>query len=101
MAEQLLVTQGYEGIYQLASFHPEYCFSGAETNDAANYTNRSPFPMLHLLRESSLEKALEHYPETENIPQHNVAFARDAGLDAMKARLDRCAERPDTTILDD
>ncbi|MFA6164637.1 MAG: DUF1415 domain-containing protein, partial [Methylobacter sp.] len=54
MAETLLIDQGYEGIYQLASFHPEYCFEGAEQDDPANYTNRSPYPMLHLLRESGI-----------------------------------------------
>ena len=50
LAEDLLVAQGYEGIYQIASFHPQYCFQGAEGDDAANYTNRSPYPMMHLLR---------------------------------------------------
>lgn len=93
MAEQLLVQQDYEGIYQLASFHPNYCFSGTETDDAANYTNRSPYPMLHLIRESSLKMALENYPDAEKVPERNIAFARAEGIDVMKARLDRCYEK--------
>ena len=90
IAEQLLTQQGYDGVYQMASFHPDYCFADATNDDAANYTNRSPFPMLHLLREASLEKALVSYPDPENIPKRNVDKAREIGFKAMKARLDRC-----------
>ena len=92
MSEQLLTQYEYEGIYQLASFHPNYCFAGSDDNDAANYTNRSPFPMLHLLRENSLEKALENYPDPEQIPNRNVEKARTLGLDIMKAKLDKCRD---------
>ena len=66
LAEELLEANGYEGVYQLASFHPQYIFGGAPVNDAANYTNRSVYPMLHLLREEQIEKALERYPNPEN-----------------------------------
>lgn len=90
MSEQLLTQYEYDGTYQLASFHPNYCFAGSDDNDAANYTNRSPFPMLHLLREDSLEKALENYPDPEQIPNRNVEKARTLGLDIMKAKLDKC-----------
>ena len=90
IAEQLLTQQGYDGVYQMASFHPHYCFSDASDDDAANYTNRSPFPMLHLLREKSLEKALLSYPDPENIPKRNVDNAREIGFEEMKAKLDRC-----------
>jgi hypothetical protein len=51
LAEQLLEKEGYEGIFQLASFHPDYRFAGTKADDAANYTNRSPYPILHLLKE--------------------------------------------------
>ncbi|MEI6745774.1 MAG: DUF1415 domain-containing protein, partial [Methylococcaceae bacterium] len=68
VAQDLLEAQDYEGIYQFASFHPKYCFEGADENDAANYTNRSPYPMLHLLRESSIDYALANYPNPEMIP---------------------------------
>ena len=90
IAEQLLIQQGYEGLYQLASFHPDYCFAESDSDDAANYTNRSPFPMLHLLRESNLEKAVANYPDAENISKRNVDNARALGFEAMKAKLDKC-----------
>lgn len=90
LAEALLLKQGYEGIYQLASFHPDYCFDGATSDDAANYTNRAPYPMLHLLREASLERALAHYPNPETIPARNVALTRQLGLAHMQALLAAC-----------
>ena len=90
LAEELLVTRGYRGVYQIASFHPEYCFQGSENNDAANYTNRSPYPMLHIIREASIEKVLEHYPEPEKIPQRNIEFSRSKGLSKMEKLLHDC-----------
>jgi len=90
LAETLLIQQGYEGIYQLASFHPNYCFEGAGQEDAANYTNRSPYPMLHLLREASLEQAVASYPDPENIPQRNIELTRKLGLAKMQALLAAC-----------
>ncbi|MFK5913425.1 MAG: DUF1415 domain-containing protein [Woeseiaceae bacterium] len=92
LAEQLLTAQGYDGTYQIASFHPEYVFQGSELDDAANYTNRSPFPMFHLLREASLEKAIENYPDADAIPERNIEFARKQGLDKMKALLQECID---------
>ena len=79
-AEQLLSKTGYNGIYQLASFHPDYCFAGSDENDPANYTNRSIFPMLHFLREDSVTAALENFPSPEKIPQNNIYFAEQKGL---------------------
>jgi len=79
LAQQLLHDQGYEGVYQLATFHPEYCFDGEADNDAANFTNRSPYPTLHILREASLEAALARYKDPESIPERNIQFARDKG----------------------
>ena len=90
LANQLLVTQGYEGIYELASFHPDYCFEGESIGDAANYTNRSPYPMLHLIREASLERALKAYPNPELIPERNMIIARDKGPEQMKEILADC-----------
>jgi len=92
IAERLLEVEDYEGIYQLASFHPNYCFDGSNENDAANYTNRSPYPMLHLLRESSLEKALENYPNPEEIPENNIKLTRELGLEKMRETLEACYE---------
>lgn len=90
LAEDLLIAQGYEGKYQIASFHPEYCFQGAEENDAANYTNRSPYPMFHLIREASVQIALEHHPDPESIPERNVEYAREQGLEKMQSLLQEC-----------
>ena len=87
LAEQLLFDMGYEGVYQLASFHPDYCFTETETDDAANYTNRSPYPMLHIIREASIEQALKHYPEPELIPERNMALCRKLGAATIRALL--------------
>ena len=90
LAEAQLETQGYEGIYQVASFHPLYCFDGARETDAANYTNKSPYPMLHLLREESVERAIARYPNAQGIPEKNISFARKKGSAYMKMLRDAC-----------
>jgi len=92
LAEDLSVEQGYEGIYQIASFHPDYRFEGAKDNDPANYTNRSPYPMLHILREDSITKALDHYIDPEGIPERNIAFAQEKGLLYMQVLRAACLE---------
>ncbi len=89
-AEHLLIEEGYEGVYQLATFHPLYRFASSVENDAADYTNRSIYPMLHLLRESSIDQAVKHYEHPENIPERNVDFARKKGLIFMKLLRDSC-----------
>jgi len=89
-AEALLKENDYEGVYQVASFHPQYIFGGAPVNDAANYTNRSIYPMLHLLREEQITEALERYPHPENIPNNNINFAREKGVRYMKMLRDAC-----------
>ncbi len=83
-AEKLLKRNGYEGIYQVASFHPLYLFANSDENDPANYTNRSIYPMLHLLREESIDKALENYKSPDNIPERNINFTREKGIVYMK-----------------
>jgi hypothetical protein len=90
LAEELIEQKGYEGIYQVASFHPLYLFANSPENDAANYTNRSIYPMLHLLREESIDKALAQYKYPENIPARNIDFAREKGLAYMKMLRDSC-----------
>ena len=87
LADTLIAQSGYCGIYQLASFHPDYCFDGEEQNDPANYTNRSPYPILHILRESTIEAALKRYPQPESIPENNIAKARELGSSFLKALL--------------
>ena len=90
IANQLLIDQGYESVYQLASFHPDYCFDQSDENDPANYTNRSPYPTLHIIREQSLERALSSYPNPESIPERNIAYCRDLGLETMQQLLNKC-----------
>lgn len=87
-SEKILKQKGYEGIYQVASFHPLYLFEGSNEDDPANYTNRSVYPMLHLLREESIDKALENYKDPESIPARNIQFAREKGLAYMKTLKD-------------
>ena len=80
LANDLNTEMGYQGIYQLASFHPDYCFAEARQNDPANYTNRSPVPMIHIIREASLERVLAHYPDPEEIPVRNIQLAKEKGV---------------------
>jgi hypothetical protein len=88
LANSLISQGGYVGIYQLASFHPDYCFDGEDKNDPANYTNRSPFPIMHILRESSIESVLKRYDRPESIPENNIAKARELGSSFLQALLE-------------
>ncbi|MBC7535938.1 MAG: DUF1415 domain-containing protein [Ferruginibacter sp.] len=90
MAETLLINEKYDGIYQLASFHPEYLFAGTNSNDPSNYTNRSPYPMLHFLREESVTRAVDGYPDIELVPERNIRFAKEKGLLHMQQLLAAC-----------
>ena len=90
LANALLAQQGYEGIYQLASFHPDYCFADIASDDPSHYTNRSPYPMVHILREASVEAALKNYPHPEKIPERNIALTRKLGIKAMQNLLAEC-----------
>ena len=90
VAEGVIPEAGLEGVLQLASFHPDYCFEGSDGDDPANYTNRSPYPMFHLIREEPLAQALETYPDPEAIPERNMALLRSMGLEAVRARLQGC-----------
>jgi hypothetical protein len=90
VAEDLLIDQDYEGVYQLASFHPDYYFEGAKLDDPENYTNRSPYPMVHLLRETSIDRAVSSYPDVDNIPQRNIELTRNLGLAKLKTLLAAC-----------
>lgn len=76
MADDLLEDEDLVGLVQIASFHPDYQFADAPANDLANYTNRSPYPMLHLLREESVSRAVDTYPDVEAVPARNVALLR-------------------------
>lgn len=86
-AEAIMAHLGYEGIFQLASFHPDYRFDGEPSDAPANFTNRSPYPMLHLLREASLTQAIDAYPDIDEVPQRNIHKMRELGLEGIKAKL--------------
>ena len=90
LAEALLYEQGYEGVYQLASFHPQYCFEGVDFDDASNYTNRSPYPILHILAEESVEKAIAFYGDTEKIPEANIKAMHRLGVEEIRRILVGC-----------
>ena len=89
-AEGILRRKKYTGVYQVASFHPLYQFAGVPAGDAANYTNRSIYPMLHILREADVSKAVEFFPDPEGIPARNIAFSREKGVEYMRALRDAC-----------
>jgi hypothetical protein len=91
LANLLLEDLNYSGIYQLASFHPDYRFADSAENDASNFSNRSPYPMLHLIRESDLEKAISsysaNYSNIEQVPENNIKKLRDIGYKEMQEKL--------------
>lgn len=89
-ADELLVDMNLEGVYQVASFHPDYQFGGTEPDDVENYTNRSPYPMLHLLREDSLSEAIDNYPEVDLIPERNIDCMNEQGFEKMQTLLNAC-----------
>ncbi|MBI2769555.1 MAG: DUF1415 domain-containing protein [Burkholderiales bacterium] len=78
-AERLVRKRGLEGVVQLASFHPAYQFADSEAGDMANFTNRSPWPVVHLLREASVERAVEAMPDPAAIYEANMATLRRLG----------------------
>ena len=75
--DDLLEQFGWVGEYQLASFHPQYQFAGTQADDAENLTNRSPVPLLHILREDSVEAATHSHPDPEGIPLANIQRMRE------------------------
>ena len=77
VADAVLVEMELDGVYQIASFHPDYQFGGTQADDAENYTNRSPYPVLHLLREDSLEQVIADYPDVDDIPERNIALMNE------------------------
>ena len=86
-ADALLEALELEGVLQVASFHPHYQFAGTEPDDAENLTNRAPHPILHLLREDSVERAAAAYPEPDAIIERNIATMHALGLDGFRKLL--------------
>lgn len=90
LSEGLLLQMGLRGVFQIASFHPGYQFDGTDTEAVENYTNRSPYPMLHLIRETSLDRVLASYPNPEDIPLRNIERMKALGKDRLEAALQAC-----------
>ncbi|QNK65182.1 DUF1415 domain-containing protein [Variovorax sp. PAMC26660] len=84
-AERRLARAGFDGVFQLASFHPQFQFGGTEIDDIGNATNRAPYPTLHLLREDSVSRAVEAFPEAEAIFERNIDTLEALGASGWKA----------------
>ncbi len=80
-ADALVEAMELDGVLQVASFHPQYQFAGTEPDDAENLTNRAPYPVLHLLREDSVDRAVAAYAEPDAIIERNIATVRALGTD--------------------
>jgi hypothetical protein len=87
-ADALVAELGLEGVLQVASFHPDYQFAGTAPDDVENFTNRSPYPTLHLLREDSVARAVEAFPDPDAIVERNVETLRRLGRDGWRALFD-------------
>ena len=85
ICDETVIELDLEGEIQVASFHPQYQFAGTQSDDIENYTNRSPFPTLHLLREASVERALAGVPEPQSIYENNILRLRELGFAGWQA----------------
>jgi hypothetical protein len=83
--ERMIRKKGLEGVIQLASFHPLYCFADTNEDDVTNFSNRSPYPTLHLLREASIDKAVLAFPDAESIYGANLETLRRLGAEGWAA----------------
>lgn len=90
VAEELVNDLGYQGVIQVVGFHPKYQFAGAGPEDAQNYTNRSPYPMLHLLREESVSEVVKSDTDGEEISQRNIKTLDDLGVEKILEKLKAC-----------
>jgi uncharacterized protein len=84
LADGALEQLALDGVLQIASFHPQFQFEGTQPEDISNYSNRSPFPTLHLLREDSVEKAVAAFPEAESIFERNIETLEALGQDGWR-----------------
>ena len=85
LVEVVLRTQGLSGTLQVASFHPDYVVADAEPDDIANYTNRAPYPTLHLIREASLARATAAFPDAADIYERNIETLNELGLEGWRS----------------
>jgi hypothetical protein len=92
-AEALLQTLELEGVLQIASFHPDYRFAETDADDPGNLTNRAPWPVLHLLREDSIDRAVAAYPQPDAIIERNIATMQALGFSGFHALLSETPPR--------
>jgi hypothetical protein len=85
VADACVAELDLEGVVQIASFHPQYQFAGTDPQDITNFTNRSPYPTLHLIREASIDRAVAAFPEAEDIFEANMATLNQLGLAGWQA----------------
>ena len=85
LVDVVVRTQGLAGKLQVANFHPDYCFADAEPDDLSNYTNRAPYPTLHLIREASIDRAVAACPDASEIYERNIATLARIGLAGWQA----------------
>ncbi len=85
VAEGLLDSSPWRDEIQIASFHPHYCFADAEPDDSANFSNRAPYPIFHLLREQSLAEAIEAFGDTATIPERNITLLREMSEQQLRS----------------
>lgn len=85
-AQMLLIESGLEGLVQLASFHPHYCFAGEAPDAASHYSNRAPYPLIHLLREDMLSRVLEEFADADQIPDRNIETLTAIGVEELERR---------------
>ena len=91
IADAAIVDNGLEGIVQIAPFHPDFQFEGTNSDDIGNYTNRSPYPTLHLIREDSIAKAAQAFPDASAIFERNIALLEKMGHEGWdKLDIPRC-----------
>lgn len=89
-ADELVEEMGLTGTFQIASFHPDYQFADTAYDDVENFTNRSPYPILHILNEDDVSRAINTHPDIHSVPDRNQQHLRELGPEKMKALLKSC-----------
>lgn len=87
VADAAIAALRLDGVIQIASFHPDYCFADAQPDDPSNLTNRSPYPLLHLIREASIDRAVAATPDAADIYERNIAAVTRLGFDGWRRLL--------------
>lgn len=94
LIDGLLIEMQFDGVFQVASFHPKYQFAGTDPDDAENFTNRSPYPLVHILREDSLERAIAMHPDIDQVPVRNIELMNRLGTKKLESLLAHCFKVP-------